>query len=457
MSLVQRFRDQPLLGKIPAGKVLVAVSGGADSTALLRLCAALAPGLGWDLRAGHVQHGLRGRASLGDQRFVEDLCGGLGIACLVRRVRVPKSGGKFSEEAARRLRYRALAEMARSCGARALLTAHTADDQAETVLLNLLRGAGPDGLCGIRPERPLSEITGDARHHSMTVFRPLLSFERSDLLNDLRDMHQPHREDRTNRLLRYRRNWVRAELLPLLEKVQPRIARRLADFAALFQEERALRDGDLRRMTARVLRGKRLDLASFFRYDICLRRQFLHRLFPRRSYREIAGMLAFLGRRKSGRRAGLDALLRDGRKKPSRPSNPIRTELAVPGASRCPEWKLKVTGRLLDRVPPPSVYRRVPARVAYFDADKIGPKARWTIRAWQPGDRFRPIGLGGTQKLQDFFTDRKVTRGRRNRVPLVEAGGRIRWIVGHRTDEDSKIGRGTRKVIELKLEKASGH
>jgi tRNA(Ile)-lysidine synthetase-like protein len=246
----------------------------------------------------------------------------------------------------------------------------------------------------------------------------------------------------------------------LLRKAQPQIVRRIADLSALLQEDKSRRDAELGRMASKVLScdGKRLDLTSFFEYDISLRRMFLHRAFPRQSYRQIAALLDRLTGLKSGKKsaASLRELLKEPRFRNSPPARAARTPLTVPGTNWCPRWNLKVTGRLLPRVPPSTLYRKPPVRTAYFDADKLGSPARWTLRAWAPGDRFRPLGLGGTRKLQDFFTDRKVARGLRGRMPLIEAGGLIRWIPGHRTDEDSKIDGGTRRVIELQIEKASG-
>src|SRR5215210_7643870 len=150
-----RLRGWPLRGE----SVLVAVSGGADSTALLLALEELkrAGLLGVDLTAAHLDHGLRGEASAGDARWVEGLARELGFECVLGRAALSEGAGENLEQAARRARYEFLGEAARTCGARAVLAAHTLDDQAETVMLRLLRGSGAEGLAGIAPERALEE------------------------------------------------------------------------------------------------------------------------------------------------------------------------------------------------------------------------------------------------------------------------------------------------------------
>ena len=303
MDLFQEFKSLEVLNRIPAGTLLVAVSGGADSVALLQLVKRESALRGWKPCAAHVQHGLRGRESLRDQRFVEGLARSWGLPCSVRKIPVrthARNRRLGLEEAARTLRYRALADEARRKGARAILVAHQADDQAETFLLNLMRGAGADGLSGMPPWRPLSDVTGRKADSGLLLVRPLLDFSREDILAYLRSQRLGFRSDRSNRSLEHRRNWVRLRLLPLMRDKQPQIARKIADCARLLRQERPGRDRDLTRLRGEVLirRGSHLDLASFFRYDINSRSRLLHRLFPRFSGRRIRATLAWLERHK---------------------------------------------------------------------------------------------------------------------------------------------------------------
>jgi tRNA(Ile)-lysidine synthase len=233
-----RLRGWPLRGE----RVLVAVSGGADSTALLLALEELkrAGLLEVDLTAAHLDHGLRGEAGAADALWVEGLARDLGFECVVGRASlsegVREAGGNL-EQAARRARYEFLAEAARSCGARAVLAAHTLDDQAETVLLRLLRGSGAEGLAGMAPERTL-EAGG-----RVALRRPLLNWaRRADTEGYCRGRGVEFRTDAMNDDERFARVRVRRRLLPLLEALNPRAAEALARAASLLREDSAVLD-----------------------------------------------------------------------------------------------------------------------------------------------------------------------------------------------------------------------
>ncbi|MEN6451126.1 MAG: tRNA lysidine(34) synthetase TilS, partial [Thermoguttaceae bacterium] len=189
--------------------VVVAVSGGCDSVALLRAMVALKTGGAGRLIAAHLNHQLRPDAHA-DERFVVELCGRLGVPCDVGRVDVGASarGGEGVEAAARRARYRFLEETAGRRGARFVATAHTADDQAETVLHRIIRGTGLRGLAGMSRTRPLGHAT---------LIRPLLGVRHAELLAYLESLGQPFREDSSNLDLHFTRNKIRRALLPRLE------------------------------------------------------------------------------------------------------------------------------------------------------------------------------------------------------------------------------------------------
>jgi tRNA(Ile)-lysidine synthase len=233
-----RQRGWPLRGE----RALVAVSGGADSTALLLALEELRRVrlLGVDLTAAHLDHGLRGEAAAADARWVEVLVRDLGFECVVGRASVSETAqeaGDNLEQAARRARYGFLAGAASTCGARAVLAAHTLDDQAETVMLRLLRGSGAEGLGGMAPERAL-EACGE-----VFLRRPLLSWaRRADTEGYCRERGVEFRADVMNRDERFARVRVRRRLLPLLETFNPRAAEALARTAALLREESSVLD-----------------------------------------------------------------------------------------------------------------------------------------------------------------------------------------------------------------------
>ncbi len=191
--------------------LLLALSGGGDSVALFRAMHALKTSGPGRLVAGHVNHGLRGEESQGDERFVRELCERFGVPCEVVRASIdpqmPEAADGL-ETAARTVRYEVLEKLAADCGARYVVTAHTADDQAETILHRVLRGTGIHGLAGIPRARPLGR--------GCTLIRPLLGLRRSELLNYLADLGQPYRSDSSNADPRFTRNRLRHQLLPLL-------------------------------------------------------------------------------------------------------------------------------------------------------------------------------------------------------------------------------------------------
>lgn len=226
------FRKRDLVGRVleftkthdlipPGSKVLVAVSGGADSVVLLHILLKIRPALRCELVVGHVDHGLR-PSSASDARFVEGHALALGLEALVRRGDVrtfAKERGLTVEEAAREVRYTLLKEMAQGVKANLIATAHTATDQAETVLMRLIRGTGPLGLVGISKRRDDGLV------------RPLLCATREEVRAYAEDLGLPFVEDSTNQDPRFLRNRIRLEVLPLLRQLNPRIDFALSSLA----------------------------------------------------------------------------------------------------------------------------------------------------------------------------------------------------------------------------------
>ncbi len=255
--------------------VVVAVSGGADSVALLRAMAATrSPGRG-RLVGAHFNHGLRGSASDGDAEFVQELCRSLDLPCAsggAERQALAESGTGGLEAAAREARYAFLRQTADQVGARYVATAHTADDQAETVLHRILRGTGIQGLSGISRARPLSEAT--------TLLRPLLGFRRRDLTDYLHHVGQGYREDASNADLRFTRNRIRHDLLPkLAEEYNRGVADALVRLGRIAEEAQEVIDDLASQLCAEAVRavpnGMRIDASRLASSPVCLIRQTL--------------------------------------------------------------------------------------------------------------------------------------------------------------------------------------
>jgi tRNA(Ile)-lysidine synthase len=431
--------------------VLVAVSGGADSVALLDVLRELRPSLRLGLECIHVHHGLRPEADA-DARFVEDLCAALLVPCHVERVvvrREPPWDGLEAE--ARRARYRALAARAAAVSATRIATGHTADDQAETVLMRLLQGAGPRGLAGISPERG-------------PFIRPLLEARRAEILAHLASRGLAWIEDATNRDPRFLRNRMRHGILPVLvETFGPRIVESLGRSAALCRglvadlERRA--DSDLARLAKRGPDGIVLPVGELARLPGEVAAELLLRAAtelgesrPRRAaaHRAIRRLLqpgapprAVRTGRLSMERSG--AWLRVG---PTRlPTLPPR-RIEVPGSLALPEIGLRLTAAVVARTPDSTVPRE-PCRVA-FDADRL--PSMLDVRPRRAGDRFVPFGAPGERRLKSFLIDAGIPRWERARIPLVEAAGEIIWVAGVRRGQAAAIGPDTVRILEVTLD-----
>ena len=378
---------------LPAGELgLVAVSGGADSTALLLALQQL----GCRLSVAHLDHGLRAE-SAADAEWVRQLAGGLGIECVVERrdVAAYRRQHKLSPEAAaREVRHAFLRETAERLGSAAIFLGHTADDQVETFLLRLIRGAGPAGLRGMQPRDGL-------------LCRPLLEVWRAEIEAWLRDEGCDWREDATNRDPRFLRNRVRHELLPLLASLNPGIKQ------VLLREARLLSDGQTA-VEAEVLR--RLGLNA----------------------RQIGAAL-------EGKAVVLKGGVRlEAPRAKARPK-PFDLRLPLPGMVRVAGvGSIRARGVVLLGSP-----AREPG-VEYVDLEQTGAELR--VRGRKPGDRFVPLGMAGSKKLQDFFVDERVPLDRRDGWPLVTtAAGAIVWVVGMRIDERYKVTPGASTAIRLQF------
>lgn len=438
-SLVEQVRafaeDAGLWGG--GDHILVACSGGGDSVALACIMAELRRNEGGGVSIGHVHHGTRGDENDRDEESVRSLAADLGFPFLSHRVDVPASHNSGSLQAtARRLRYGALRDMARSTGATRVATAHTEDDRAETLLLNLARGAGLEGLSSLRA------IRGDG------VVRPLLEVPRAALRQWLRGHGRAWREDPSNRDRRYRRSRVRHELIPWLEeslnpRALPRIAQaaRSLELASLALAEligRALEDVLLDAPSGEL----RLDGARLASYTYPLRL-----LVVRQACAEFAGAG---WRAPSGRVEsvldGLDASsprtiqlgphfhlsvgpvdVRLHRGTAVGTLELPETVLAFDQWVRVGAWSFRMT--LAEKGPGGARMIKSPY-VTYLGRLKSPVR----VRSRRPGDRFRPLGGPGSRKLSDFMIDRGIPRQARPSVPILVDEIGILWVVGHRVD-----------------------
>ncbi len=453
----------------PGARVIAAASGGADSTALVCVLAEAAAPLQIEfVGIAHFNHMLRAGACDEDERFCQSLAGRFSLPFDAGRANVRAASRRWRtsiEDAGRRLRYAFLAEAARRAGATHVAVGHTRDDQAETVLLNLLRGAGTLGLGGMPVRRG-------------PFVRPLIDCRHRELVDYLAASGVPFREDESNADRRYFRNRVRHEILPALEAAVPSVrdliartaesARTDAEYlerlasAALATVGRDAGEGSVV-LDAGALDGLPLALArrvarlalaragggAFVGFEQVERLLALAR-------GELRGPRAFAGASASVDAAGRLVLERVEGRSPAvrRDGSGPRTfspkPLSIPGeaavdaglwlSSELRPGGLDVIGRVGADLDP---------RTAVVDAALVSDLA---VRFREPGDTFRPLGLAGHKKLQDFFVDRKVPRAERDRTPLVVDGAnRVVWVAGRAISEDFRVSEATRAVVILKL------
>src|SRR5215216_342101 len=422
---------------------LALVSGGPDSVALLRVILAL----GGEPVVLHVDHGLRGEESRGDAEFVRDLCVRLVVHCEVRRLGL--DGSSNLQERARDERYRLAEEVAVRLGLRAVATGHTADDVAETVLMNLARGTGLRGLAGIPPVRGRIE-------------RPLIGRTRQEILDYLNEIDQPYRTDPTNLTSKYARNRVRLEVLPVLEELYPGAAGNIARAASLFREDlevlEELATGTVERRGEEVV----LPLDRLMELRPALRRHAVRLAYttlvpdagslPSNLVEAVLGLLeGGEGTRALDLPGGVVASGRSGGElafyTESRSVVSGRKEIRAGEIVAFGEWR--ISARELSGYDPGDAAR---AGVAYLDARK-GP---YEVRMAREGDIIRPLGLGGTKKVLRAMMDRKVPSDLRRRTPVVVDGrGEVAWIVLGELDEGHKVDERAEKVLRLEVARIS--
>ena len=454
----------------PGGRVLVALSGGPDSVALLYVLLELqARGDLVLAGAGHFNHRLRPSAGE-DERFCRDLSEQLGVPIEVGGADVrglARAERRSIEDAARRARYTFLRAAAERLSADAIAVGHSRDDQAETFLLRLLRGAGPRGLAGIRPS-------------AGRVIRPFLETPREAIRGYAAERGLRFREDESNADVSVPRNRVRHELLPFLSGFSPSAVEALARAAETARQDedflhRAAIDlaGSIVLMTEH---GAALDARSLRQVHPALASRVVRAalegaapgvFFSREHIRAVLA-LAATGHQGAarGRSAAVDvpglAARREGdrivlgvhRIEPVAFANSFRFPLSIPGEVALPGWTVSAQALQADEGLPPSLRARSRSVVVAGSVLKLPLE----VRTRRPGDRFRPIGMGGRgRKLQDFLVDRKVARSERDTLPLVvDSDDRIVWVVGHSVGEDFRVTSASQAVILLKARRLGG-
>ena len=469
-SLVLRIKKTLIDHKMvePGDTILLGVSGGPDSVALLRGLLELKQELNIELAMAHLNHGARGEESDRDARFVKDLGETLQIKTLIEKkdVAAKQAVSKNSfQEAARHLRLEFFERSMNQIGANKIALGHTSDDQVETVLMNLLRGSGLKGVGGMSP----------VRH---PYIRPLFYCSRPEIADFLNDRKIPYCEDSSNEKIDYLRNRIRLELIPFLrEKYNPRITENLFEASGIFRADndylKTLEDHEFDRVVSRPGESETLnmDIEYFTALPLALKRRLVRRGIEkikgdlrRVSFFHIQEILHLFEKAQKGKRIDLpgnlevsclgdrvefkriqesdSSILSDD----SKASDWMRP-LNIPGETQVEKAGLTLKTEIID--PGEMGFSAGQSNQAFLDFDKTGDNI--IIRFFQAGDRLKPLGMKGTKKLKSLFIDEKVPQEIRSTVPILTTGENdIIWVYGTRIAHAYRVTSDTSKILFIK-------
>lgn len=452
---VRRFirQNEMLLGN---ERILLAVSGGIDSMAMLDVLARIAPPMKISLAIAHFDHGLRGDESKKDAGFVVDEARKRGLRTYVARgdvARIAAQSKLSVEDAARRVRYQFLSRVARKNDYTIVMTAHTANDNAETVVMNLMRGAGVSGLAGIPPTRTLVD--------DVLLARPMLGVERHELLTYAEEVELLWREDDTNASTAYTRNRIRHELIPVLAEFNPSIISTLNSTAAIMRGLEQYLSHAVGLAVDKVLGGMNeerleLNIAQLKHYLPAIQTEVIQRLaskafdIPPISYGAIERILGLLWKdpgAKTDVGAGIAALRdRDALLLLNEPPPPVPYERKFSLGESVQTDRFLLNTEVMDR-------RKVRftrnSNIEYVDAGKI-PETL-LLRNWRDGDRFQPLGMTGEKKVSDFLTDIKVSVEKKKETLVIADGDTIIWVCGLRLDDRFKVTSATQTAVRFEV------
>lgn len=453
-------------------RLVVAVSGGPDSLAMLYALFRLSEEFSLSLHVAHLDHQLRGEDSAADATFVAKTCTKLDVDCTVDASDVlafQRERRMSLEEAAREVRYRFLSHVTEKEGAAAVALGHTSDDQVETVLMNVIRGSGLRGLRGMMPTSQ-RRIAGS----DVTLFRPLLDLSKQDTIAYCEALDLTPRADESNRSTEMTRNRIRLELLPLLRDLNPafgdailRLSRNADDALAVVDKavdvawsEAIVEEGQ----SISVNRGRFSKLEAAVRSHLLLRAmarvkgdaQSIERVHVDDASRVVldspgsqlhlpGGLRLAVEQRSAIIYAGDDALAA---------TSFDASALAVPGVTTVGEWRI-TTERI--RTPSGNRPRNEGGQSPRILVERFGRSVDVTslsVRSRLPGDKFQPLGMAGTKKLKDFMIDEKIPNSMRDSLPLMVTSHGIAWVVGWRIAEWAKVDDNDRECLEIRVERA---
>lgn len=451
-----------------SGGILVAVSGGADSVAMLHVLNDLRGEFDLHLEVAHVQHGIRGKAAQEDADFVGGLAKWLGLAFHLSEVDLPRlrrqAGNGNLEEMGRLVRYRYFAEVAHRRRLSAVATAHTLNDQAETFLMRLLRGSGRQGLSSMAPVRALAGISHE-NSKDLLLIRPLLRASREEIVAFLGGRKISYRTDSTNDDLSYLRNWTRLWLMPRFqEKFGMQTPVRLSAQAEILRDEEKVLAELTRENLEKITCDRNLERGPLLELDKAFQRRILRLWIERRrghlkgiDFDHIEAALLLIAGGAAQARLALP-----GGWELSREYETLKLEKRARTVERrCYNYHLQVgtdvnvleAGMTIHSELVSAKQAKLPEdfMAAVFDANLLTENL--LVRNFRNGDRFQPLGMSGHKKVKDLFIERRLSLRLRTVLPLVVAGPNILWIPGHGRSEFARISSASKVALLLKAER----
>lgn len=416
-------------------KLLLALSGGKDSVCMVYILHLL----GYRLHLAHVNFGLRGEESEADEAFCRTIANELNCPFHLRKVDMQSESHKSesTQEAARRIRYHWFESLRKTEGYDYILTAHSADDNSETMLYQMSRGGKRKMLQGITPKRG-------------KIVRPLLCLSSDEVLRFLAERNLPYRHDKSNDETKYRRNFIRQQLIPGLKEINPSLNNTLLRTAAFqrgmnrFLEEqlkRVLKDRTAKEGKSEILNLKGLDREEqlFLCAEWCAEFELhpealIDLLNASTGGRVYCGETLFIRERQSIARIEKDNELNNGQW-----NFDIREQNEVITEHFSLRWEVNNEKPAEELIRDPNI--------AVFDADAL--ESEFIIRYYEKGDRFRPFGLKGSQKLSDFFVNQKIPNHRKNQIPLLCQENKILWVMPYRNSNRGRIKEATSTFLSF--------
>lgn len=447
-------------------RVVVGLSGGPDSVCLLTVLCRLKTDYDLVLFAAYIDHGLRPEETPDEISFCRDLCKALDVPFEVRAIDVKsyvKKEGLNKQEAARDLRYEALDKMAFELKADRTALGHNADDQAETVLMRLIRGAGPSGLSGIPPVRG-------------NIIRPLIEIERSEIEDflfqpstlNLQSSGRPFVTDSSNLKDDYLRNKIRLFLMPVIRKINRDVVKTILRTADILRDEERYFDIQVTKLLMKLVSRKGDEKIELFLRPLEAMETVLLRRVLRRAVDETKGLRGtsfaniddIMGLIKSGKSGDRIYLPKGVRAIKGYATLVLTSALPVrlgtytldgPGDTVIAETSIVIRCEIIKGAVEDTGDDK---RLALINGDKA--HFPLTIRPRKPGDFFCPSGFGKRKKIQDYFVDMKIPRDERDSVPLLTEKDDIIWVAGYRADERYRVEKGTEKILKFEIKPYKG-